>query len=80
MIETIGNFLYNILDAVGSVLPRDPFLQFFQMPDAVVYKYLGIINWFIPVAFIVSTFEAFLVAYGTYILISTVLRWIKAIE
>lgn len=80
MIETIGNFLYNILDAIGSILPRDPFLQFFQMPDAVVYKYLGIINWFIPVGFIVSTFEAFLVAYGTYILISSVLRWIKAIE
>lgn len=80
MIETIGNFLYNILDAVGQVLPRDPFLQFFAIPDAVIYKYLGIINWFIPVSFILGTFEAFLVAYGTYILISSVLRWIKAIE
>lgn len=80
MIETIGNFLYNILDAVGSVLPRDPFLQYFTMPDAVVYKYLGIINWLIPVRFIAGTFEAFLVAYGSYLLISTVLRWIKAIE
>lgn len=80
MIETIGNFLYNILDAVGSVLPRDPFLQFFQTPDAVVYKYLGFINWLIPVNFIAGTFEAFLIAYGTYILISTILRWIKAID
>lgn len=80
MIETIGNFLYNILDAVGSILPRDPFLQFFSIPDAVIYKYLGIINWFIPVTFIVSTFEAFLIAYGSYILISAILRWIKAIE
>lgn len=80
MIETIGNFLYNILEAVGNILPRDPFLQFFQMPDAVVYKYLGVVNWVIPVAFIVSTFEAFLVSYGTYILISSVLRWVKAIE
>ena len=80
MIDTIGNFLYNILDAVGNVLPRDPFLQFFQMPDAVIYKYLGIINWLIPVSFIVGTFEAFLIAYGSYIIISTVLRWIKAIE
>ena len=80
MIETIGNFLYNILDAVGNILPRDPFLQFFSIPDAVIYKYLGIINWFIPVTFIVSTFEAFLIAYGSYILISAILRWIKAIE
>lgn len=80
MIQTISDFLYNILDAVGSVLPRDPFLQFFQLPDAVVYKYLGIINWFIPVNFMVSTFEAFLVAYGSYIIISAVLRWIKAIS
>lgn len=80
MIETIGNFLYNILDAVGNVLPRDPFLQFFTMPDAVVYKYLGYINWIVPVGFIASTFEAFLIAYGTYILISSVLRWIKAID
>lgn len=51
-IETIGNFLYNILDAVGSILPRDPFLQFFSMPDAVIYKYLSIINWFVPVPFL----------------------------
>ena len=80
MIETIGNFLYNILDAVGNVLPRDPFLQFFTMPDAVVYKYLGYINWLVPISFIASTFEAFLIAYGTYILISTILRWIKAID
>lgn len=80
MIETIGNFIYNILDAVGNILPRDPFLQFFEMPDAVVYKYLGIINWLIPVTFIVSTFEAFLIAYGSYLLISAILRWIKAIS
>ena len=79
MIQTIADFLYNILDAVGSVLPRDPSLQFFQLPDAVVYKYLGIINWLIPVNFMVSTFEAFLVAYGSYIIISAILRWIKAI-
>ena len=80
MIQTIGNFLYNILDAIGNILPRDPFLQFFTMPDAVVYKYLGIINWIIPVSFIVSTFEAFLVAYGSYIIISAILRWVKAID
>lgn len=79
MIESIANFIYNILDAVGNILPRDPFLQFFQMPNAVIYKYLGIINWFVPVAFIVSTFEAFLLAYGSYIVISAILRWIKAI-
>lgn len=80
MIETIGNFIYNILDAVGNVLPRDPFLQFFSMPDAVIYKYLSIINWFVPVPFFVATFESFLIAYGSYILISAILRWIKAIE
>ena len=80
MIQTIADFLYNILDAVGSVLPRDPFLKFFQMPDAVVYKYLGFINWLVPVGFIASTFESFLIAYGAYILISSVLRWTKAIE
>lgn len=79
MIESIGDFIYNILDAIGSILPRDPFLQFFQMPDAVIYKYLGVINWFVPVAFIVSTFEVFLLAYGSYIVISAILRWIKAI-
>lgn len=80
MIETIGNFIYNILDAVGAVLPRDPFVEFFTIPDAVVYKYLGWINWLIPVQFMVSTFEAFLIAYGSYVLISSILRWIKAIE
>ena len=80
MINTIADFLYNILDAVGNILPRDPFVQFFVVPDAVIYKYLGCINWVIPVQFMVSTFEAFLIAYGSYLLISAVLRWIKAIE
>ena len=76
MINTIANFLYNILDAVGNILPRDPFVQFFTVPDAVIYKYLGWINWLIPVQFMVSTFEAFLIAYGSYLLISAILRWI----
>ena len=40
MIDTIGNFLYDILDSVGQILPRDPFLEFFQYPDATIYKYL----------------------------------------
>lgn len=80
MIEQIGDFIYSILDAIGNILPRDPFLQFFQNPDSVIYKYLGIINWIVPVQFMVGTFEAFLIAYGSYLLISTILRWIKAIE
>ena len=80
MIDTIGNFLYDILDSVGQILPRDPFLEFFQYPDATIYKYLSILNWFVPVQFMVATFEAFLIAYGAYIVISAILRWIKAIE
>ncbi len=80
MINTIADFLYNILDSVGNILPRDPFLKFFQLQDAVIYRYLGYINWLIPVNFIASTFEAFLIAYGSYIIISAILRWIKAIQ
>lgn len=80
MIDTIGTFIYNILDALGNILPRDPFVEFFTIPDAVVYKYLAWINWFIPVNFIVASFESFLLAYGSYLLISSILRWIKAIQ
>lgn len=78
MFDTIGNLLGELLEKILSVLPDSPFTYITQ--TAVIYKYLQIINWVIPVSFFVSTLEAWLIAYVGYLVYSLILRWAKAIE
>lgn len=43
-----------------------------------VKEYLGYINYFVPVGFILSVTETWLVAVGVYYAYQAYLRWIKA--
>jgi hypothetical protein len=45
-----------------------------------VQKYLGYVNWFIPVYSIVAVYQVWLVCILAYYAIQVVLRWIKVIE
>lgn len=78
MIETIANFFNNIINGVLALLPDSPFQYVTQ--TGFIYKYLQIVNYFIPVSFILSTLEAWLVCYSVYLVISVILRWAKAID
>ena len=61
-----------------TVLPRSPFTgvisSLSDLPG------LGWLNWFFPVGACLKIFAAWLVAYGTYLLYSIILRWIKAVQ
>lgn len=61
-----------------TVLPRSPFTGVItslgNLPG------LGWLNWFFPVGACLRIFAAWLVAYGTYLIYSIIMRWIKAIE
>jgi hypothetical protein len=67
--------LGSVLTVIFSILPSSPFKYLDNSP---IKDYLGIINYFIPLDFIISTGETWLTAIGIYYIYQIVLRWIKA--
>lgn len=65
------------LEWVVGVLPDSPFQMLANSP---IKPYLGYINYFVPVDFIVNALSLWLVAVGGYYLWSIILRWIKAVD
>ena len=65
-------------DKIVDFLPASPIVYLESIPE--VNKYLGMVNWFIPIYSMISITEAWLVAVGLYYLVQVVLRWIKVIE
>lgn len=59
-------------------LPTSPIVYLETIPE--VKKYLGYINWFIPVYSMISLTEAWLFAIGVYYIVQIALRWIKVVE
>lgn len=74
----IGDLIDDLLIKILSILPDSPFT--YLQKYAYVYKYIQYINWIIPVNFIISTLETWLVAVAIYYIYQLVLRWLKAIE
>lgn len=77
MLESLATFFSEVIDKILGFLPDSPFQYLSQ--TAFVYKYLQYINWVIPVDFILSTLQAWLVAYSLYLLYSVILRTVNAI-
>lgn len=75
--DWLFNFLSDILEWVIDLLPDSPFNK---LDTSVIEPYMGYVNWFIPLDFILSTLTAWLVAVAGYYCWSVVLRWIKAID
>lgn len=59
-------------------LPTSPIVYLETIPE--VKKYLGYINWFIPVYSMISLTEAWLFAIAVYYIVQIALRWIKVVE
>lgn len=68
-----------VLTTVFSLLPDSPF-QKYIINNVVISKYVGYINYFVPVANILIILEAWCLAIGVYYIVQIVLRWVKAIE
>lgn len=74
----IQDFIVNVLNAMLSFLPDSPFATY--LDNTVVNKYLGYVNWFIPVADMIAIGQAWLIAIAVFYIYQALLRWVKAIE
>jgi hypothetical protein len=64
-----------VLGAIVVVLPKSPFTYMAMTP---IEPYLGTLNYFIPISFMVSSGETWLTAIGIYYAVQGILRWVKA--
>lgn len=75
--DWLGGALNDVLGWVLFVLPDSPFKLISKTPIA---KYLGYINWFVPVDYILSVLAAWIAAVAIYYGYKMILAWIKAIN
>lgn len=73
--NSIIGALGTVLSAITSFLPGTPFQLLDNTP---IKNYLGMINYFIPLNYMIATGEAWLVAIAIFYCYQIVLRWIKA--
>lgn len=78
-INAIIRGLGKVLTFLLSVFPDSPF-QKYIIQNNYILPYLKMINYFVPVAEILVTFEALLVAVGVYYIYQIVARWLKVIS
>lgn len=74
----ISEFFSDLGQKIVDFLPSSPIVYLESIPE--VKKYLGMVNWFIPVYTMISLTEAWLLAIVVYYLVQVVLRWVKVIE
>lgn len=63
-----------VLTAILSLLPKSPFV----FVSSINNKYLGYINYFLPVTSAVAHLELFVAAVLIYYGLRVVLKWVKA--
>lgn len=74
----MGDLLNQLLAVIMVALPNSPFQMITQ--NATVSRYLGYLNWFIPITFMLGVLQAWLIAVGIFYVWQLLLRWLKAIE
>ncbi len=74
MKELIGRFANWLL----SLLPHSPFKSIQNFLDP-IKPYLGYLNWFVPVNWILGVLTVWLTAVATFYLYSIIMRWVKMI-
>lgn len=76
-VDWLGNAINSILSWICYVLPDSPFKMLEMTP---IKDYLGYINYFVPIDFMLSTLSAWGVAILVYYGYQIIMRWIKAIN
>ena len=77
MFDYVMDLINPILSAILSVLPDSPFTMLDNSP---IKPFLGYVNWFLPMDYILSVFQVWLPCIGVYYIYSVAMRWIKMIE
>lgn len=77
-LQGLGETVSSLWEKIIDFLPGCPIQFIHTIPE--VKKYLGMVNWFIPIDSMISLATVWLLAVGAYYAYQLVLRWIKAIE
>ncbi len=76
--EGIKEGFQGFVEALIDFLPTSPIVFLQTIPE--VEKYLGMLNWFIPIYTMIGMVEGWLIAIGLYYIVQVILRWIKVVE
>lgn len=76
--HALARGLRKFVVALINILPGSPFVYLEQ--TGFMYKYLRMLNWIIPIDWMLATLSAWLLVVGVYQLWQTGLRWFKVIE
>lgn len=79
MIEFMNQLLDKFGSVIVSLLPASPFEGFLNSIE-LNSKYVGWLNWFVPVGGIITVIEAWLLAIATFYIYKAVLHWIGVIS
>lgn len=78
--DILSQFFVNAKDFLLSVLPLSPFKSFIEgIQLSIGAKYLGWLNWFVPVRQILAVLAAWLSAIALFYMYSIIMRWVKVI-
>lgn len=78
--DILTSFFDTAKDFLLSVLPLSPFKSFIEgIQLAIGAKYLGWLNWFVPVGQILGVLAAWLSAIALFYMYSIIMRWVKVI-
>lgn len=77
MLAFFSEMMAAFAGTLAKVLPTSPFQQYIEAFRSL--PYLGILNWFLPVAAFLKIGAAWLGCISLFYLYSIVMRWIKMI-
>lgn len=77
-LKAIGDTVSNIGSQIIDILPKSPITFLESIPE--VEKYLGMLNWFIPIYTMIGLTEVWLTTIAIYYVVQAILRWVKIIE
>jgi hypothetical protein len=80
LVETGGHSLADAFGALPNFCPFDNLMRYLNTSASGVGKFLGMLNWFVPIAEMVVVLEIWGTAIVIWYLASIALRWVKAIE
>lgn len=74
----VGGKFSELGDKILSWLPTSPIV--YLQADSEIKKYLGYVNWFIPIYSIISVLEVWLTCVLLWYVVQVILRWLKVTE
>lgn len=75
VLDFVGDKINYVLSMVALILPDSPFTLLNKSPIA---EYLGYINYFVPIDFMVNSLAAWTAAILLFYGVQIILRWVKA--